>query len=252
MSKERIKCLRTFLAMIANKKIYLMLLFVLSCSLHVIAQSDFYYYYKGAKQPLTVNENKVVVSIPKEREEVCERVLSNAQTLDAIRDSELDIYVISRSDFESLISMDFWKEDSKSVIITSCYYTEKGAEVYESPHLDVRLKKEEDIDLLTSYAELYKLRIVRNLSFMPLWYILSVTPNSEKKPTVCAAELQESGYFEYATPDLVSPVVPDGIQQGVITTSKELPSGIYDLQGRLSSMPTKGVYIRNGRKVVVR
>ena len=34
--------------------------------------------------------------------------------------------------------------------------------------------------------------------------------------------------------------------------SIEVEEGIYDLQGRLSSMPTKGVYIRNGRKVVVR
>jgi len=207
MSKERIKCLRTFLAMIAHMKIYLMLLFVLSCSFHVIAQSDFYYYYKGAKQPLTVNENKVVVSIPKEREEVCERVLSNAQTLDTIRDGELDIYVISRSDFESLISMDSWKEDSKSVIITSCYYTEKGAEVYESPHLDVRLKKEEDIDLLTSYAERYKLRIIRNMPSMPLWYILSVTSDSEESPLECANKIFESGQFAASVPDLCSDVV---------------------------------------------
>ena len=50
--------------MIANMKLYLMLLFVLSCPIHVMAQTDFYY-YKGKKIPLTLNENKLVVSIPK-------------------------------------------------------------------------------------------------------------------------------------------------------------------------------------------
>lgn len=232
------------------KKILIGMLLLIICSLQATAQTDYYYYYGGQKMPLNLNENKVVVSIPKEREEISERVLLNAQVFDTIRDKELDIYVISRSDFESLISMDFWKEDSKSVIITSCYYTEKGVEVYESPHLDVRLKKEEDTDLLTSYAELYKLRIIRNLSFMPLWYILSVTPDSEKSPTVCAAELQESGFFEYAVPDLVSPTIPDGIHaQGITTTTPEESSRIFDLQGRrLNGKPTKGVYIEDGRK----
>ena len=230
---------------------FLLLLCIL-CSIHVTAQTDYYYYYKGTKKPLIIIENKVVVSIPKEREDVSERVLSNVQILDTIRDKELDIYVISRSDLDLLISTDFWAEDMKSVILTSCYYTEKGEEVYESPHLDVRLKNEDDIDLLYSYAELYKLRIIRNVSLLPLWYILSVTPDSGKSPTVCAAELQESGIFEYAVPDLVSPTIHDGIQQGVTTATKEGLLSIYDLQGRrLSGKPMKGVYIENGKKVVV-
>jgi hypothetical protein len=37
-----------------------------------------------------------------------------------------------------------------------------------------------------------------------------------------------------------------------VVADNAISTNIYDLQGRLSSMPTKGVYIRNGRKVVVR
>ena len=47
-----------------NKKLLLLLLFF-TCSLHTIGQTD-YYYSSGKKFPLTLNENKVVVSIPKE------------------------------------------------------------------------------------------------------------------------------------------------------------------------------------------
>lgn len=43
----------------------MMILYIISCSIFTIAQSDFYY-YKGNKIPLTLNGNKVCVSIPKD------------------------------------------------------------------------------------------------------------------------------------------------------------------------------------------
>lgn len=171
--------------------------------LYPTAQS-YFYYYKGDKIPLILNKNKVVVSISKECNLACERIFSNVQPLDTIRSEEFETRVISRSDFEKLTLMDFWKEDSKSVILTSCYYTENYEEVFSTPHLDVRLKKEQDIDLLSSYAERYGLRIVKQNSFMPLWYILSVTLDSKKSPLECANELFESGDFASSEPDLAS------------------------------------------------
>ena len=77
-------------------------------------------------------------------------------------------------------------------------------EVYETPYLNVKLKKEEDASLLASYAERYRLKIDGNSSYMPLWYILHVTPESEKSPLKCANELFESGEFASAVPDLSS------------------------------------------------
>ncbi|MBR4644897.1 MAG: leucine-rich repeat domain-containing protein, partial [Bacteroidaceae bacterium] len=169
--------------------------------LYPTAQS-YFYYYKGDKIPLILNKNKVVVSISKECNLACERIFSNVQPLDTIRSEEFEMRVISRSDYEKLTLMDFWKEDSKSVILTSCYYTENYEEVFSTPHLSVRLKKEQDIDLLSSYAEKYGLRIVKQNSFMPLWYILSVTLDSKKSPLECANELFESGDFAASEPDL--------------------------------------------------
>ena len=189
-----------------SKRLCLMILFVFSCSIHVLAQNDFYY-YKGMKMPLSLNEEKVVVSIPKSKAEICERIRANAKVLEKINDDIFDIFVISRSDFNNLTSLDSWSEDEKSMMITSSYFTKRKAEVFASPYLNIQLKNEEDVNLLISYAEMYKLQIVRNMPLMPDWYILSVTPESEKSPLQCANELSESGMFSASVPDLCSEVV---------------------------------------------
>ncbi len=166
----------------------------------VMTQTDYFYYYKGNKIPLTLNENKVVVSIPKDCGDITERVLACTRTLDKISDEYFDIFLILKSDFNKLTMLDFWAEDAKSVILSSSYYTENKEEICATPYLNVRLKKEEDIDLLTSYAEQYKLNIM-NSSLMPLWYILNITPDSEKNTLECANALYESGDFAESVPD---------------------------------------------------
>ena len=168
-----------------------------------------YYYYEGNKIPLTLNENKVVVSIPKDYGEITERFRANVQTLFMINDEVFDIYVIPQSEYEKLTTLDFWEKDAKFIVLTSSYFTESNEEVFATPYLNVKLKKEEDIDLLTSYAEQYKLTIVGNSAFMPLWYILAVTLESEKSPLECANELYESGNFVSSVPDLVDVIIPE-------------------------------------------
>ena len=76
--------------MIMSKRLCLMILFVFSCSIHVLAQNDFYY-YKGMKMPLSLNEEKVVVSIPKSKAEICERIRANAKVLEKINDDIFDM-----------------------------------------------------------------------------------------------------------------------------------------------------------------
>jgi len=187
-------------------KIHLIIILAIACSVHVTAQTD-YYYYKGEKMPLTLNNGKVVISVPKTNTEICKRIRANVEIQKNINDESLDIIVVPRSGFEKLKALDRWKEYSKTLILTSSYLTEKNAEVYASPHLHVRLKKEEDSVLLASYVERYKLRIIRNIPSMPEWYVLSVTQDSENSPLQCANEISESGDFAAAVPDLCSEVV---------------------------------------------
>lgn len=179
-----------------------MILFVIIGSTHTIAQSD-YYYYKGEKIPLTLNDKKVCVSVPKVGKS-SERILANVKVLNKIKDEEFDIFVILRSEYEKLITLDFWKEDAKYAIITPSYITTEKKEVFLSPYLNVQLKNEQDFNLLLLYAERYGLRIVKQDALMPLWYILVLTQNCDKNTLECANELFESGDFASSVPDLCS------------------------------------------------
>ena len=186
-----------------SRKFYIMILFIISCSIHAIAQSDFYY-YKGKKIPLIGNEDKVCVSIPKDNKKTSERITANIRILSKIKDEDFDIFVISRSEYEKLTSSSSWKEDAKSVIITPNYITADGIEVFMTPYLNLELKKEEDIDLLTSCAKKYGFKIVKQVPLMPLWYILALTLDSDKNSLECANQLWESGKFGASVPDFWS------------------------------------------------
>lgn len=230
-----------------------MLLIYVSCSIHAIAQTD-YYYYRGKKIPLTLNESKVGISIPKDCYETSKRVRANVQVLATINDEIFDIFVIGNSDFEKLTSLDFWEKDAKAVILTSCFFTENNEEVCVSPYLNVNLKKEEDAELLTSYVEKYRLLNLGSYSqYMPLWYVLYVTPESEISPLECANKLFESGLFAASVADLVPLSSELTTVRGGITAKTKESSEIYNLQGRrLSVIPQKGVYIQNGKKIIVK
>ena len=183
-----------------GRNILLTLLFI-SCSIAAIAQTDFYY-YKGEKMPLTRVEDKVVISIPKECGETVERVRSYARVLDIVRDDDFDIFALSLSEFERLKAQSFWEEDSKSMIFTSCYLTEQKKEVVSTPYMSVKIKKEQDMDILKAYVDKYKLRFDNYKPLLSLWYILSVTLESEKTPLQIANELYETGEFSSSEPDL--------------------------------------------------
>lgn len=234
--------------MIMNRN-YLLALVLVFCSIHVSAQT-YYYYYQGNKIPLTLNESKVCVSIPKDCEKTSETIRANVQTLNTVGDEAFDIYVITRSDFEKLTSLEFWEENVKSVILTSCYFTEDNKEVVASPYLNIELKTEEDTDLLTSYAGNYGLKVVYKSPFS-LWYILALTQDSADDPLRIANELFESGDFASSVPDLVSLKSEVTTVRNISTALPDASPEIYDLQGRrLTGQPAKGLYIQNGKKVI--
>ena len=230
------------------RKLLLMLSLCIACSIQVIAQTD--YYYNGDKKiPLTLNENKVCISIPKDKENACERIRANVQILETIKDEGFNIFVVYQSEYEKLTSLDFWEEYSSSVILTSSYFTEENYEVFSTPYLNVELKRSQDADLLASYAEKYKLHIVGHDSLLTLWYILNVTPESDKSPLECANELWESGDFAASVPDLAGYMLDAETVESVSSTVTMESPATYDMQGRrVSSTSCKGLYISGGKK----
>lgn len=185
-----------------SRKHLMMILLIISCSIHTIAQTN--YYYKGQKIPLIINNKNVCVSIPKVCKKTSERVLANVKVLKRINDEYYDIFVIPRTDFEKLKSFDSWTEDAKDVLLTLCYSTKDENKLFSTPYLNVRLKKEQDIDLLKLYVEKYGLKIIKQDPFMPLWYILSITKDCKINTVECANKLWECGEFAASVPDLSS------------------------------------------------
>ena len=73
-----------------------------------IAQTDYYYNYDGIKIPLTLNENKVLVSVPLDCNLVIERIRANVQAFYSGADSYFYFSFMTRADLEKLTSLDFW------------------------------------------------------------------------------------------------------------------------------------------------
>ena len=219
-----------------TKKTILILLLFISCAIHAIAQTD-YYYHQGKKVPITLNGNLICMSIPKDSCIVNDRVRTNVQVLANIKDDSFYIMVISRSDYEKLTIMDFWEKDSKSVIVTFCYYTENNSPVAASPYLDVKLKQEQDIELLASYLEEYKMKIHYHGTYSGLWYTLAITANSPLETVECANQLFESGDFASSVPDFVS-FNDASVIQLIPTTPAVKSIELYDLSGRPVNEPS--------------
>ena len=183
-------------------KRYLLSNILLCLCFSIMAQTD--YYYKGKKIPLTVNKDKVCVNVPKVGGKTSERIRANVKVLEQIKDETFDIFIVSHSDYEKLTFLDSWGKDAESVLLTPSYKTSNNAEVFLTPYLNLRLKKEEDIDILRSYAQDLGLEIIRQDPLMPLWYILSITSETGKNALEIANALWESGKFAASVPDLCS------------------------------------------------
>lgn len=179
-----------------------LLTIILSClCVSIMSQTD-YYYYKEKKIPLTINNAKICVNVPKVRKEISERIRANVKVLEQIKDETFNIFVISLSDYERLISSILKREEVKTILLTPSYKTANGAEVYLTPYLNIRLKKNQDMGTLSLYAEKFGLRIVKQDPLMPLWFVLSITSKTGNNALEIANTLWESGKFAASVPDL--------------------------------------------------
>jgi len=241
-----------------TRRFYLLLTvaFVL-CSYNAMAQTEYYCYpsVSGEKVYFTLSESKLGLIVPKENKELIDYIEANVQILAWGRDNGIEKYFITRADYEKLVSLDVWKKYSNSVILTRCFINKYRQEGVETGAITLKLKKEEDVDLLNYYIDKYKLRIVgHNSEQSPLSYRLLITVDSGTGALECANALYETGHFAKSYPE-ISPLNPlDGqASSGIATPKKKESSAVFDLQGRrLQGEPRKGVYVSCGRKYVLR
>lgn len=183
------------------KLICIIILLLSSC---VIALADApYYYCMGRRIPLTEMTDRMSIALPAGTT-VSPSLLYSVER--EIKDNAYRIMVCSQSDSRKSTSslMTTLKTVSSKAMIAPCYKSENGNCITVTPYLNVMLKDEADFPYLYDAAIEYALTIVSQDEFMPLWYILSITENTDGTSLDIANKLYESGLFAESIADFSS------------------------------------------------
>jgi hypothetical protein len=182
------------------------------------AQTPYYFYnYKGERIYLSLNTEYAFLSVPEQRlpVDIQQRNIS-AGELRSDRSDQKQFQTKTRSrryyttlrfdekmsgeQYLSLLS-DLRRQNSESVI--SPFFEYDGDVVGMSNFFYVKLKEERDTTLLIQMTMRTQTVIIEQDSFMPLWYVLSITGASEFNAMECANLFFESDLFQTAEPDLM-------------------------------------------------
>jgi len=196
-----------------------------------ISAQEHYYYYNGGKIYLELNTDYIFVSGTNESN--IKKVLNNNSTsIDKKNTSKVEVDITGKrltkaNDYKKQNSVKYWsalklkgnlsklnynseieklKEANEDLIISPYFKSKSSEKIGLSNYFYVKLKHENDIDILQEQMVLHKVELVGNNKFMPLWYTLSVTPNTFNAMQM-ANLFYETGLFEYAEPDLMVDVL---------------------------------------------
>ncbi|WP_052102402.1 S8 family peptidase [Porphyromonas gingivicanis] len=187
-----------------DRKIVLSLLlsFFVVCGLF---GQDLFYYHGNKKVSLDLVADKATVITPKGailpqtspllvfRLKGEERPLYNLfvyQSEDSHSDSQVSLLKSLQSKFSQ-----------PGVLVMPCYKDTSGLELLSTTDINVKLKKASDISSLKRYAQEHALEIVQQDPFMPLWYVVAITPASGGNVLEVANRMYETGLFASVAPD---------------------------------------------------
>ncbi|MDE5848748.1 MAG: hypothetical protein K2H38_01230 [Muribaculaceae bacterium] len=96
--------------------------------------------------------------------------------------------------------MKMMPERSAEMFVTPCYMDKYGVLEIPTGLIYVELKSEADFPILQQVADEHRCRILRQNAFMPLWYTLQVTQDSDGDCVEVANKIYETGLFSCAEP----------------------------------------------------
>ncbi len=194
------------------KRILLLIALVSIVITEAISQSA-YYYYNGKKVYITEDVEKVCVVKEKkygilETNPKLVKEFSNVTISQIINDNkyEIVVYSVEGGNENSQLPLRAMKGHviSDKTMILPCYINENGEDLVLTNYLNVELKNETDYPLLQEKATEYNLNIIEQNRFMPRWFILSITPQTQKTSLEVANELYETGLFASSVADFSS------------------------------------------------
>lgn len=165
-----------------------------------------YYYCQGKKIPLTEANDRMSVAITPSSQV---SLPSGYSLVREIKDDSFRILVCGndvQNDFGSdAASFNArLKAVSPTAMVSPCYKNADGDNIAITPYLNVKLKQISDYTLLENAALENNLTIVSQDTFLPLWYILSVTPETNGTSLDIANRLYETGLFAESIADFSS------------------------------------------------
>ncbi len=177
-----------------------------------------YYWYKEDRISLIPNPEKeyLLLGSQADIDTLSKRISSESSipeikkvqlgSIDPVNDSEAKAFV--QEELYWMIAerevSDFFSTSSSTVLYRGRgFFAETGKELFLTHIFYVKLKSEEDLDLLKAKAEENKIHIEGRNRFMPMWFILSCDLDSKGDSLDMSNLFYESGKFEAVEPDLL-------------------------------------------------
>ncbi len=181
---------------------------ILTSIAQLFAQS--YYYYKGEKIPLTVDNSKVNITTKASFSKSI-LVKEGIQNMELRQDySTKDTLLFAAVELQELSGKATYVQktnilkEKEDVIAVSPYFTRKGTASIGTSHLFyVKLKQLKDTVLLKELADRYNVLIIQPNQFMPHWYRMSVTAQSPGNAVEMANTFYETGLFADIDPAFI-------------------------------------------------
>lgn len=193
-------------------------------SLAAVGQTNppYFYYYQDAKMPLELNPEYVYL--------VAHPTISSKEQLALYLGQQVEITKFAESNVGRTLhtqvgtatrASEYWAEvklnnsapyseqlnqlrQNASVELAAPYFKNKTTDkIGLSNYFYVKLKNQYDLALLKETAQSIQVQLVGQNKFMPLWYTLKCTGNSQYNALQAANFFYETGRFAAAEPDLM-------------------------------------------------
>lgn len=170
-----------------------------------LSSQERYYYYKGKKQYLSLDQSCIkIITLPKSKTTIGREMIpqskvhskdkNTSEMIETFRFKTLPAESEYRRKYRSL------KQDKGILSVQPSLLTTDQDTVALSPCFYVKLKEESDSVLLRQFARKMKVEIVEQNQFMPSWYVLECTRDTPEDAMTTANAFYESGQFANAIP----------------------------------------------------
>jgi len=202
------------------KKVFY-LLFLLTFS-SVLGQNsnEYYFYYKGEKEFLELNTKYIYLSSENKEEILNAKVRTNRLTpvkedktyltlkkVNGIKENnrikfrrEIKLKNLTKSEYKKEINI--IKKRNQKIIVAPYFKSKRNEKIGLTNNFYVKLKNKEDLKLLVKQVKKHKLELTGYNEYMPLWFTISVTPDSENSLKM-ANKFYSLNLFEESEPEFI-------------------------------------------------